>query len=76
VNKAKAEVYVSLQCTTKDGYETIIEYPVPKTQAVKVPAGSCGYVVWAGGKQMSGGFRLGIQEEITLTIYKDRIEIQ
>jgi hypothetical protein len=48
INKAKADVYVSLQCTTVDGYKTIIEYPVFGRLRVLAPAGKYIYVAWVG----------------------------
>jgi hypothetical protein len=76
INKAKAEAYVSIQCTTRDGQTSILEYPVPKRVKVRVPAGSCSYVAWVGGRKMSGSFHLGVGSEKTLTLYKDRIAIK
>jgi hypothetical protein len=76
VNKSKSEVYISLQCTTSEGYVTILEYPVEKRLNVKGPAGSYGYVAWVGGRKISGGFHLGIKGEVVLTIFKDRIEVK
>lgn len=72
VNKSKAEVYVSLQCTTKEGYVTIIEYPVKSTIETKAPAGKYVYVIWVGGKQLIGDFSLSQAQDLKITIFKDR----
>lgn len=39
INKSKSNVYISLQCTTNDGFTTILEYPVSGTLDVKAPPG-------------------------------------
>jgi hypothetical protein len=75
INKSKAEAYISLQCTTKDGYTTIIEYPVEGWLEVKAPAGKYIYVAWVGGRKMSGDFRLDTAEELTIRLYKDKITV-
>jgi hypothetical protein len=76
INKSKSEVYISLQCTTQDGYNTILEYPVPKRVNTRGPAGWYSYVAWVGGVQMTGGFHLGRQGEVVITINKDRIVVK
>ena len=76
INKSKTEAYISLQCTTQDGYNTILEYPVPKRVNTRGPAGRYTYVAWVGGVQMVGNFGLGKQGEVVITIYKDRIEVK
>ena len=75
VNAARAEVYVSLQCTTKDGYVTIIEYPVRRRVTTSAPAGEYIYVVWVGGNKIVGKFVLATSQKLTFTIYKDRVGI-
>ena len=75
-NKSKAEAYISLQCTTTDGYTTIMEYPVKGTFDVKVPAGRYRYVTWVGGKEMTGIFNLSKRQELIITLYKDKVSIR
>ncbi|SRR5258706_1276265 len=75
VNKSKAEVYVSLQCTTKDGYKTIIESPITGTTKLKAPAGKYIIVAWVGGKKMIGNFSLGQSKDLKIKIFKDHLEI-
>ena len=75
INKSKAEAYISLQCTTIDGYRTIIEYPVSGTLRISAPAGRYTYVAWVGGRQFEGWFGLGKGDEAEITIYKDKITI-
>ena len=43
---------------------------------VSAPAGKYSFVVWAGGRQLLGTFGLDNQEDITITIYKDRVTIK
>lgn len=76
VNKSKAEVYISLRCVTKEGYVTIIEYPVKNSVTTKAPAGKYTYVVWVGGNKLVGNFALSTAQELRLNIYKDRVEIK
>jgi hypothetical protein len=75
-NNSRAEVYISLQCTTKDGYVTIIEYPVGRKIEINAPAGRYVYVAWVGGVKIVGKFGLDKFQDLTLTIYKDRVEIK
>lgn len=76
INKSKAEVYISLQGTTTDGFTTILEYPVKGSLKIKAPTGSYVYVAWVGGKQLVGSFHLGNQSDVVITIYKDKIQIK
>lgn len=76
VNQAKAQVYVSFQCKTPDGYNVIVEYPVGGSYfKVSVPAGRCIYVAWVGGRQFEGSFGLGRFEELTMTFKKQSVTI-
>ena len=77
INMSKADVYISLQCTTKDGYKTIIEYPVGGSRvSTSAPAGKYLYVASVGGKKITGSFRLDKLQDLRIIIYKDRIEIK
>ncbi|MFN8411932.1 MAG: hypothetical protein U0Z26_06050 [Anaerolineales bacterium] len=75
-NRSKREVYISLQATTNDGYTTILEYPVAGNIKTKAPAGKYIYVVWVGGKKLSGTFSLGKSTDLSITIFKDHVEIK
>jgi len=76
-NMSKADSYISLQCTTTDGYTTVIEYPVGRsTVRAGAPAGRYIYVAWVGGKKFSGSFKLTKLQELTITMYKDKIQIK
>ncbi len=76
INRSKVEVYISLRCVTKDGYVTIIEYPVGGMIKANAPAGKYTYVVWVGGRQILGNFALGKDQNLTIKIFKDRVEIK
>lgn len=76
INKSKAEVYISLQCSTPDGHKSILEYPVPKLVKDVVPAGKYVYVVWVGGKKLVGNFSLGKRDDVVITIFKDQVKIK
>ena len=76
INRAKAEVYVSLHCTTTDGRTTIIEYPVAGRMNVSAPAGKYTYVAWVGGREFQGSFGLDKGGEIEITFNKDKITIK
>jgi LysM repeat protein len=75
-NKAKTEVYVSLQGTTRDGFHVVNEYPVGGTMDVKVPAGWYIYVAWVGGRKFDGQFKLGGGSDHSMTFYRDRIIVE
>ena len=76
VNKAKAEAYISLQVTMPDGKYSIIEYPVEGRIKIQAPVGSYLYVAWVGGRKMVGEFRLKNNDDLTITLYKDRVVVQ
>lgn len=76
INIANAQVYVSLQGTTKDGAKVINEYPVEGTMRVNVPAGWYIYVAWVGGEKYSGQFKLGGDSSHTITFYPNRVVVE
>lgn len=73
INKAKAEAYISLQVTTRQGGPTILEYPVPGTEKIKAPSGYYLYVAWVGGNKMVGNFSLHEDDSLCITLYKDKV---
>ena len=76
VNKAKTEAYISLQVTMPDGNYSILEYPVEGRITIKAPVGSYLYVTWVGGRKMVGEFRLKNNDDVTITLYRDRVVVQ
>ena len=76
VNNANAEVYVSLQGTTHDGFETINEYPVDGKVSAMIPAGWYTYVAWVGGEKYVGQFNLYGGSDRTITFYTSKIVVE
>lgn len=76
INRANAEAYISLQVTMPDGEYSIIEYPVEGRIRIQAPVGSYLYVAWVGGRKMVGEFRLHNNDDISITLFKDRVEIR
>jgi hypothetical protein len=74
INRAKAEAYISLHVDL-DGSNTVIEYPVEGTIVIKAPLGFYRYVAWVGGREMVGEFRLHNNGDLSIILYKDRVEI-
>jgi hypothetical protein len=72
-NKAKAEVYVSLQCTTEDGRLIILEYPVHGVMEISAPIGDYVYVAWVGGRKFTGRFALTKAGNVVIRFYKDKV---
>ena len=75
-NKSDADAYISLRCVTKEGYVTLLEYPVNKIFSVNAPAGSYTYIAWVGGRQFDGSFKMDKDGFITITFYKNRVNIK
>ena len=76
VNKAKTEAYISLQVTMPNGEYSILEYPVEGTVKVQAPVGHYLYVTWVGGRKMVGEFRLHQNDDLTISLFRDRVEIK
>lgn len=76
INKAKVDVYISLRGITRDGYVTIIEYPVKSSVQARAVAGKYTYVAWVGGKQFTGAFSLSKDQALVINIFKDKIGIK
>lgn len=75
INKSKTQAYISLQVTSPDGRYAVIEYPVVGRIEIKAPIGSYLYVAWVGGNKMVGNFKLHGNEELSITLYKDKIDV-
>lgn len=75
VNRANTEAYISLQVTMPDGEYSILEYPVEGRINVRAPVGSYLYVAWVGGRKLVGEFRLRNNDDLTITLYRDRVVI-
>jgi len=75
INRARAEAYISLQVTTRQGGPTILEYPVVGRENIEAPSGYYLYVAWVGGNKMVGNFSLHEGDRLFITLYKDRVVI-
>lgn len=76
INRAKTQAYISLQVTTAEGGPAILEYPVSGQIKIKAPIGHYLYVAWVGGRKMVGEFRLHRDEDLSVILYRDRIEVK
>lgn len=76
INKSKAQAYISLQLCDTDAKGAILEYPVQSTVKIKAPIGNYLYVVWVGGKQLTGTLKVNKSDDLKITIYKDKIIVQ
>jgi len=68
-------VDVTLICTTFKGLQTVLEYKNVKNLFTNLPEGNYEYVIFVGGRQLSGGFSFISAPKLFMTIYKDRIAI-
>lgn len=59
-----------------DGKYSIIEYPVEGRVKIDAPVGSYLYVAWVGGRKMVGTFKLSHDDDLTITLYRDKIVIK
>ena len=76
INRANTEAYISLQVTMPDGKYSILEYPVAGSRQVQAPVGQYLYVTWVGGRKMVGEFRLHKDEDLSITLFRNRVEIK
>lgn len=69
-NQIKSQASVSLQCTTKEGFFSEIDFSVGGKSKVgaKSPAGSCVALIWVDGKRFSARFHLGTGGNVTVTV--------
>ena len=76
INKAKTEAYISLHVDLPEGGNTVIEYPVEKSIKIEAPIGFYSYVAWVGGNKMVGNFKLHHGDDLSITLYKDKVVIK
>ena len=76
INKAKAEAYISLHVDLPEGGNTVIEYPVEKSIKIEAPVGFYSYVAWVGGNKMVGNFRLRHDDDLSITLFTDKVVIK
>lgn len=75
INQAHTQVYISFQCVTPEGIESITETPVTGTDTISVAAGNCFYVAWVGGVQFTGNVHIEKNGLITFTFKPSSIII-
>jgi hypothetical protein len=75
VNKANAEAYISLHVDL-DGSNTVIEYPVEGRTKIDAPIGFYTYVAWVGGRKMVGEFKLHDDQDLTITLFRDKVVVK
>jgi len=76
INKAQAEAYISLHVDIPEGGNTVIEYPVKGRIIIEAPIGFYRYVAWVGGNKMVGNFKLHNNDDLSITLYKDKVVIK
>jgi len=76
INKAKAEAYISLHVDIPEGGNTVIEYPVQGRIKIEAPVGFYSYVAWVGGNKIVGNFKLHNDDDLSITLYKDKVVIK
>jgi len=76
VNKSKTQVYISLQLCDTEAAGTILEYPVRNTLKIKAPLGNYLYVVWVGGRERVGTLKVKKGEDLTITVYRDKVVVK
>jgi hypothetical protein len=75
INRSRTQVYISLQNRPPDGPVAYLEYPVRNQVKVDAPLGYYVYVVWVGGRKIVGEFTLHKTDDLTITIFKDKVEV-
>jgi hypothetical protein len=74
-NQSHSQMDVSLHCTTIHGLHTVLEYNNVRNLTTQAPEGDYIYVLYVGGRQMSGSFSLLHVPAVTITVYADRVAI-
>lgn len=75
-NESKAQMDISLHCTTQQGLHTILEYTNVRNLTIEAPEGDYVYVVYVGGRQIVGSFSLRHVTSVYLTVYKDHVTVR
>lgn len=74
-NKSNRKADVTLYCTTRQGYQTILDYSSVRSMTINAPQGNYSYLVYVNGVKLSGGFSFLANQKLTLTIYRDKVVI-
>jgi len=75
INKSSSQAYISLRGTSHEGKYAVIEYPVVERMEIKAPIGSCLCAAWLGGKRMAGNLSLHGNEELSITLSRDKVDV-
>ncbi len=75
-NESKAQMDISLHCTTHQGLHTILEYTNVRNLTIEAPEGDYVYVVYVGGRQIVGSFSLRHVTSAYITVYKDHVTVR
>jgi len=76
INKSKLQAYITLQLCDTEAAGAILGYPIQKTVKIKAPLGNYIYVVWVGGRQLTGTLKVHKSTDLSITVYKDKVLIQ
>ena len=74
-NLSHSQMDISLHCTTIHGLHTVLEYNDVRNLTVQAPECDYIYVVYVGGRPMSGSFSLLHVPKATITVYADKVAI-
>jgi hypothetical protein len=75
-NESRAQMDISLHCTTHQGLHTILEYTNVRNLTIEAPEGDYVYVVYVGGRQIVGTFSLRHVPSVYITVYKDHVTVR
>jgi hypothetical protein len=75
-NNSGKQIDINFQCTPNKGMQISLEYYNVKNLFANLPEGNYIYVIYVGGRQLSGGFSLMTAPKLFITIYKDRVVVQ
>ena len=75
-NKSRAQVDLSLHCTTSKGVQIFLEYHNLRNVVAMLPRGNYIYVLYVGGRQSVGSFSHFTSQKLSITIYQDSVVIQ
>jgi hypothetical protein len=74
-NGSGKQVDITLDCTTNKGRQIILEYNNVKNLFTDIPEGNYVYVIFVGGRQLTGGFSFMTAPKLFITIYQERVAV-
>jgi hypothetical protein len=75
INKSRTQASISLQGTSPQGRCAVIEYPVVERREIKAPLGFYLHAAWVGANKMVGTLRLHGNDELSITLFKDKVDV-